>query len=160
MDPKFALNIVDWLEKQRFGPEDFAPSPKAAQHKVEERAPKATTGENPAGKVAIKIYELVRRGGRTFERARTAWVNPDVATRLNQRKVATDWVRTFGNYLVLGLHGDADEGLEMLCTRDCTGGKRSPSLLRDADARLRYLRNWLEVSSPRSLVYRGLRDLR
>ena len=101
MDPKFALNIVDWLEKQRFGPEDFAPSPKAAQHKVEERAPKVTTGENPAGKVAIKIYELVRRGGRTFERARTAWVNPDVATRLNQRKVATDWVRTFGNYLPL-----------------------------------------------------------
>ena len=101
MDPKYALDIVDWLEKQRFGPEDFAPSPKAVQHKVEERAPKARTGEKPAGKVPIKIYELVRRGGRTFERARTAWVNPEVAKRLNQRKVATDWVRTFGNYLPL-----------------------------------------------------------
>ena len=101
MDPKFALDVVDWLEKQQLSPEDFAPSPKAAQHKVEERAPKARTGEKPAGKVPIKIYELVRRGGRTFERARTAWVIPEVAIRLNQRKVATDWVRTFGNYLPL-----------------------------------------------------------
>ena len=101
MDPKFALDVVDWLEKQQLSPEDFAPSPKAGQHRVEERAPKARTGEKPAGKVPIKIYELVRRGGRTFERARTAWVNPQVAKRLNQRKVATDWVRTFGNYLPL-----------------------------------------------------------
>jgi len=101
MDPKFALDVVDWLEKQQLGPEDFVPSPKAAQHKVEERAPRVTTGEKPAGKIPIKIYELVRRGGRTFERARTAWVNPEVAKRLNKRKVATDWVRTFGNYLPL-----------------------------------------------------------
>ena len=101
MDPKFALDIVDWLEKQQLSPEDFAPSPKAGQHRVEERAPSAKGGEKPAGKVPVKIYELVRRGGRTFERARTAWVNPNVATRLNQRKVATDWVRTFGNYLPL-----------------------------------------------------------
>jgi len=55
--------------------------------------------EGPVGKVQTKIYELVRRGGRTFERARTAWVNPEVAKRLNQRKVATDWIRTLGNYI-------------------------------------------------------------
>jgi hypothetical protein len=62
MDPKFALGVVDWLEKQQLGPEDFVPSPKAAQHKVEERAPQERTGEKPAGKVPVKIYELVRRG--------------------------------------------------------------------------------------------------
>lgn len=57
--------------------------------------------EHPSGqgKVPTKIYELVNRGGRTFERARTAWVNPKVAARLDQRKVATDWIRTLGNYL-------------------------------------------------------------
>ena len=81
--------------------EDAADDPRAEQFQIEERAPAETSTEHPGekGKVQTKIYELVHRGGRTFERARTAWVNPSVATRLNQRKVATDWISTLGNYI-------------------------------------------------------------
>ena len=41
MNSKFALDVIDWLEKQQLGPEEFAPSPKAVPHRVEERAPRA-----------------------------------------------------------------------------------------------------------------------
>jgi len=73
--------------------------PRAAGFKVEDSPRQEQMKEGPVGKVQTKIYELVHRGGRTFERARTAWVNPEVATRLNQRKIATDWIRTLGNYI-------------------------------------------------------------
>ena len=79
---------------------EAADDPRAATHQVEERAPgEKDLPEVPVGKVRTKIYELVHRGGRTFERARTAWVNPKVADHLEQRKKASDWIRTLGNYL-------------------------------------------------------------
>jgi len=79
---------------------DPAADPRAEKHRVEEKAPSERgLPEFPVGKVRTKIYELVHRGGRTFERARTAWVNPQVAERLEQRKKATDWIRSLGNYL-------------------------------------------------------------
>ena len=79
---------------------EAADDPRAQKHQVEEKAPgEKGSPEVPAGKVRTKIYELVHRGGRTFERARTAWVNPKVAEHLEQRKKAADWIRTLGNYL-------------------------------------------------------------
>ena len=73
--------------------------PEAGQFEIEDKPITERAGEDPTGKVQTKIYELVHRGGRTFERARTAWVNPDVAAQLEQRKRASDWIRTLGNYL-------------------------------------------------------------
>ena len=100
------LRLDYWLAKQEIrtvpvAREDAADDPQADRFRVEERAKRETSAEHPGekGKVQTKIYELVHRGGRTFERARTAWVNPQVAQRLNQRKVATDWIRTLGNYI-------------------------------------------------------------
>ena len=81
---------------ERIGPSD---DPRAEGFQAEGKPRQEQMKEGPAGKVQTKIYELVHRGGRTFERARTAWVNPLVAERLNQRKVATDWIRTLGNYI-------------------------------------------------------------
>ena len=51
------------------------------------------------GKVRTEIYELVHRAGKTFERRRTAWVNPAVAEKLEHRKKAADWIRSLGNYI-------------------------------------------------------------
>ena len=79
--------------------EDPIEGPEAEEFSIEEQPATDKAGENPTGKVQTKIYELVHRGGRTFERARTAWVNPDVAAQLEQRKRASDWIRTLGNYL-------------------------------------------------------------
>jgi len=73
--------------------------PEADKFKFEEKPTSEQAQELPTGKVRTKIYELVHRGGRTFERARTAWVNPEVAKNLEQRKRASDWIRTLGNYL-------------------------------------------------------------
>jgi len=73
--------------------------PEAEKFKFEEKPTSEQAQELPVGKVRTKIYELVHRGGRTFERARTAWVNPEVAQNLEQRKRASDWIRTLGNYL-------------------------------------------------------------
>ena len=73
--------------------------PEAEKFKFEDKPVSEQAKESPTGKVRTKIYELVHRGGRTFERARTAWVNPDVAKNLEQRKRASDWIRTLGNYL-------------------------------------------------------------
>ena len=73
--------------------------PEAEKFKFEEKPKSEQAQELPTGKVRTKIYELVHRGGRTFERARTAWVNPEVAQNLEQRKRASDWIRTLGNYL-------------------------------------------------------------
>ena len=53
------------------------------------------------GKVRTVIFELVNRAGKTFERRRTAWVNPKVAETINSRQKATDWLRLLGNYLPL-----------------------------------------------------------
>ena len=53
------------------------------------------------GKVRTVIFELVHRAGKTFERRRTAWVNPKVAEAINSRQKATDWLRLLGNYLPL-----------------------------------------------------------
>ena len=79
---------------------EAADDPRAEKHQIEENAPgEKGSPELPVGKVRTKIYELVHRGGRTFERARTAWVNPKVAEHLEQRKKAADWIRTLGNYL-------------------------------------------------------------
>ena len=107
-EQEMVLKLDYWLAKQEAA--SIAPverveageDPRAESFRVEERAPAETqklTHPGESGKVQTKIYELVHRGGRTFERARTAWVNPEVAQRLNQRKVATDWIRTLGNYL-------------------------------------------------------------
>ena len=86
--------------KPEYDRPEAADDPRAATHQVEEKAPgEKDLPELPTGKVRTKIYELVHRGGRTFERARTAWVNPKVAEHLDQRKKATDWIRTLGNYL-------------------------------------------------------------
>ena len=79
---------------------EAADDPRAEKHQIEENAPgEKGSPELPVGKVRTKIYELVHRGGRTFERARTAWGNPKVAEHLEQRKKAADWIRTLGNYL-------------------------------------------------------------
>lgn len=67
----------------------------------QDKPKKEKAKELPKTKVRTKIYELVHRGGRTFERARTAWVNPDVAKRLEQRRKTTDWIRMLGNYIPL-----------------------------------------------------------
>ena len=55
------------------------------------------------GKVQTTIYEIVhdRKRNRTFERRRTAWVLPKVAEALKHRRLATDWIRTFSNYIPL-----------------------------------------------------------
>ena len=97
------LKLDYFLAKQE-GPEyersDPADDPRAERYKQEEKAPtERGEPELPAQKVRTKIYELVHRGGRTFERARTAWVNPKIAEHLEQRKRATDWIRSLGNYL-------------------------------------------------------------
>ena len=65
--------------------------------------PKEEVPVHPAaqGKVRTMIYELVNRAGKTFERRRTAWVNPKVAEAINSRQKATDWLRLLGNYLPL-----------------------------------------------------------
>ncbi|MAH45168.1 hypothetical protein CMI37_05015 [Candidatus Pacearchaeota archaeon] len=100
---KTLLKIDYVLAKQDVAPISRAePADDPRAGKLEIDKPKASwQKEHPSGKgkVQTKIYELVHRGGRTFERARTAWVNPHVAERLNQRKVATDWIRTLGNYI-------------------------------------------------------------
>jgi len=98
------LKLDYFLAKQEEGPEyersDPADDPRAERYKQEEKAPtEKGEPELPAQKVRTKIYELVHRGGRTFERARTAWVNPKIAEHLEQRKRATDWIRSLGNYL-------------------------------------------------------------
>ena len=99
------LKLDYWFAKQEIAPQERGEAgedPRAASFRVEERAPaeqQKLTHPGETGKVQTKIYELVHRGGRTVERARPAWVNPEVAQRLNQRKVATDWIRTLGNYL-------------------------------------------------------------
>ena len=86
--------------KPEYDRPEAADDPRAAKHQTEENAPgEKGSPEVPVGKVRTKIYELVHRGGRTFERARTAWVNPKVAEHLDQRKKASDWIRTLGNYL-------------------------------------------------------------
>tara|TARA_R110002020_G_scaffold146184_4_gene320700 strand:- start:3158 stop:4693 length:1536 start_codon:yes stop_codon:yes gene_type:complete len=99
------LKLDYFLAKhEEVGPEydrpDAADDPRAEKHQIEENAPgEKGSPETPTGKVRTKIYELVHRGGRTFERARTAWVNPNIAEHLEQRKKAADWIRTLGNYL-------------------------------------------------------------
>ena len=107
-EQEMLLKLDYWLAKQEAAPVrsiervEAGADPRAESFRVEERAPAETqrlTHPGESGKVQTKIYELVHRGGRTFERARTAWVNPEVAQRLNQRKVATDWIHTLGNYL-------------------------------------------------------------
>ena len=86
--------------KPDYDREEAADDPRAERFKQEEKAPgERQTPETPEGKIRTKIYELVHRGGRTFERARTAWVNPKVAEHLEQRKKATDWIRSLGNYI-------------------------------------------------------------
>ena len=102
MDNKTRLlnSIESFLEKQNLSPDDYVDTASDDTYAAAQ-APKDKGSAAPAGKVPTKIFELVRRGGRVFERVRTAWVNPNVAQRLEQRKVATDWVRTLGNYLPL-----------------------------------------------------------
>ena len=81
--------------------EEPVDDPRAEKFEFEEKPVAEQAGEDPGkeGKVRTKIYELVHRGGRTFERGRTAWVNPHVAEHLEQRKKASDWIRMLGNYL-------------------------------------------------------------
>lgn len=55
------------------------------------------------GKIQTTIYELVhdKKHNKVFQRSRRAWVLPKVAESLKQRNVATDWIRTFSNYIPL-----------------------------------------------------------
>ena len=81
--------------KPEYDRPEAADDPRAQKFQQEENAPgEKQDPEVPIGKIRTKIYELVHRGGRTFERARTAWVNPKVAEHLEQRKKATDWIRS------------------------------------------------------------------
>ncbi|MAH44970.1 hypothetical protein CMI37_04025, partial [Candidatus Pacearchaeota archaeon] len=100
---RLVSQIEKYLSKAEsaLGTEDFVPDIKPEEFKVEEAAPKPRGSTAPSGKVPTKIYEMVRRGGRVFERVRTAWVNPEVAERLDRGKLATDWIRTLGNYMPL-----------------------------------------------------------
>ena len=99
-ESKLLNSIEVFLEKQELSPEDYVDTA-SDETFTPEQAPKDKGSPAPAGKVPTKIFELVRRGGRVFERIRTAWVNPAVAKRLEHRKIATDWIRTLGNYLPL-----------------------------------------------------------
>ena len=102
MTDKLITQIEEFIVKQQSQPAleyvDTAGQDKAS---AAASAPKPAGSAAPSGKVPTKIYEMVRRGGRVFERVRTAWVNPDVAERLQRSKMATDWIRTLGNYLPL-----------------------------------------------------------
>ena len=107
-NPNRILLQLDYFLAKQAAQESVAPEiereaplvgPEAEKFKFEDKPVSEQAQENPTGKVQTKIYELVHRGGRTFERARTAWVNPDVAKNLEQRKRASDWIRTLGNYL-------------------------------------------------------------
>ena len=119
MTDKLISQIEDFIVKQQSQPAleyvDTAGQDKAS---AAASAPKPTGGPAPSGKVPTKIYEMVRRGGRVFERVRTAWVNPDVAERLQRSKMATDWIRTLGNYLPLYFVGGyvRDKFLKKLLT--------------------------------------------
>ena len=99
LDYMLAKQAVTGYRQAETERSDPADDPRADQFEVEDRARKEEAKENPEKKVRTKIYELVHRGGRTFERARTAWVNPKVAEQLEQRKRASDWIRMLGNYL-------------------------------------------------------------
>ena len=105
MTDKLVSQIEDFISKQ--GPAaaspslDFVDVAKPESSATAAQAPRSKGGAAPSGKIPTKIYEMVRRGGRVFERVRTAWVNPEVAERNEQSKLATDWIRTLGNYLPL-----------------------------------------------------------
>ena len=102
MTDKLITQIEDFIVKQQSQPAlEYVDTAKPEKASAAASAPKGTGSAAPAGKVPTKIYEMVRRGGRVFERVRTAWVNPDVAERLQRSKMATDWIRTLGNYLPL-----------------------------------------------------------
>ena len=91
------LDKIDlYLNKQErlVRPARFTPS-RPSRVAEEREKPHPSSG----GKVRTEIYELVHRAGKTFERRRTAWVNPEVAEKLKHRKEAADWIRSLGNYL-------------------------------------------------------------
>lgn len=93
---KIVNQITNYISKQENLVRPAKHTPKAASKAAEEK-------EHPSagGKVRTEIFELVHRGGKTFERRRTAWVNPKVAESMKSRKQASDWIRTLGNYLPL-----------------------------------------------------------
>ena len=99
LDYLLAKQAVPGYQQTATERSDPATDPRAEQFEIEDKPRSEEAKENPTGKVRTKIYELVHRGGRTFERARTAWVNPHVAEQLEQRKRASDWIRMLGNYL-------------------------------------------------------------
>jgi poly(A) polymerase len=99
LDYMLAKQAVPGYQQTQTERSDPAADPRADSFEVEDQPATEAAKENPEGKVRTKIYELVHRGGRTFERARTAWVNPKVAEQLEQRKRASDWIRMLGNYL-------------------------------------------------------------
>ena len=83
MTDKLITQIEDFIVKQQSQPAlEYVDTTKPEKASAAASAPKGTGSAAPAGKVPTKIYEMVRRGGRVFERVRTAWVNPDVAERL------------------------------------------------------------------------------
>jgi tRNA nucleotidyltransferase/poly(A) polymerase len=99
LDYTLAKQAVAGYRQAQTERSDPAADPRAEQFEQEGKPRSEEAKEDPSGKVRTKIYELVHRGGRTFERARTAWVNPKVAEQLEQRKRASDWIRMLGNYL-------------------------------------------------------------
>lgn len=69
---------------------------------------KVTDTDASAGgsKIQVESEEIVTSGGKTYTRRRRIWVNPDTAQKINQRRQATDWARSLGNYLPLYFVGN------------------------------------------------------
>ena len=57
-------------------------------------------------KVQVESEEIVTRGDKTYTRRRKIWVKPETAYKINQRRQATDWARSLGNYLPLYFVGN------------------------------------------------------
>ena len=90
MTDKLVTQIEKFILKQQSQPAlEYVDTATPERKATAASAPKPKGGAAPSGKVPTKIYEMVRRGGRVFERVRTAWVNPDVAERLQRSKTAS-----------------------------------------------------------------------
>ena len=70
------------------------------------RVEKKNQHPSAGGKVQVENEELVTTANKTFVRRRKMWVRPEVADKINQRRVATDWVRALGNYVPMYFVGD------------------------------------------------------
>ena len=73
----------------------------------EDTSPKVAEADLAGGgKVQVESEEIVTRAGKTYTRRRKIWVKPETAIQINQRRQATDWARSLGNYLPLYFIGN------------------------------------------------------